>query len=143
MQHVGSLLVSQPWMTKAACRDHPDPDAWHLDKYGTNGKYAVTLAERTRLEMARSLCAVCPVLEDCREYGKTQEHGMYGGLMPQERKRRKQFEMQLRIPLERPQMPSEPREGPPGYIVLQKDFKAVLKAVARAKRHLASEGKTA
>jgi hypothetical protein len=41
--------------------------------------------------VARRLCATCPVREPCAEAGASERHGMWGGLSPKERKRRRRI----------------------------------------------------
>ena len=73
-----------PWTDRAACAGHAsaDLDLWHPPPED----------ERHLFERARQVCAACPVLPDCREYGlmllsvvgKDGVHGMFGGLTPKE-----------------------------------------------------------
>jgi hypothetical protein len=39
-------------------------------------------------EIAKSRCVGCPILGKCREAGRTEEHGVWGGETPQERQKR-------------------------------------------------------
>jgi len=51
-----------------------------------------TRADAGGLEQARAICAGCPVREACLAAGMAEEHGIWGGLDPRERRvlRRKQ-----------------------------------------------------
>ncbi|MDA8269754.1 MAG: WhiB family transcriptional regulator [Actinomycetota bacterium] len=51
-----------------------------------------TRPDAQRLEQARAICADCPVREACLAAGMAEEHGIWGGLTPRERRvlRRKQ-----------------------------------------------------
>lgn len=67
------------WMVDAACRQHPEPGWWHADTY--MGQM-----------MAVDVCRSCPVIRPCQEYvmatePSTARHGVWGGLLPQQRKR--------------------------------------------------------
>jgi hypothetical protein len=44
-----------------------DPDLW----FSTN---------RADKAKAESICLDCPLMQECREYGKTQEYGIWGGV---------------------------------------------------------------
>lgn len=58
-----------------------DPELWFGDEDMSNA--------RATYNIARKLCAVCPVKDLCLSYALTQDepHGMWGGLSPDERKR--------------------------------------------------------
>lgn len=61
------------WMRDGLCAQ-TDPDAFHPDEHGS-------------VEPAKAVCAVCPVLAECRAYAlKTgQRFGVWGGLSARER----------------------------------------------------------
>lgn len=61
------------WMRDAVCAQ-TDPDAFHPDKSGS-------------VEPAKAVCAVCPVLAECRAYALEtgQRFGVWGGLSANER----------------------------------------------------------
>lgn len=55
-----------------------NPDAWFPEWGYTN----------MLTRQAVQLCATCPVLRECMEYGlKHEQHGIWGGLTPPERQR--------------------------------------------------------
>lgn len=60
------------WMKGAACKGlaFPDVDPWH---------HEVGEADLTRI--AKRICASCPVMDQCREYGDTipNAQGIWGG----------------------------------------------------------------
>jgi WhiB family transcriptional regulator, redox-sensing transcriptional regulator len=64
------------WQDRAVCRDHPSPDElWYSElKEGQ--------------EVARAMCAPCPVLEACREFARAtqQQYGVWGGETALQRK---------------------------------------------------------
>lgn len=75
-------------MTVPACAQwranwHPplEFDPWFpgLDDGATHGG-----AEHYRF--ARSECRACPLVAQCRENGMDEEHGMWGGMTPRERR---------------------------------------------------------
>lgn len=57
------MIQSHPRAPK--CSD--SPDLWFSDR------------EADKRE-AKAICLTCPLLAECREYGKTQEHGIWGGI---------------------------------------------------------------
>lgn len=68
------------WQLAARCR-HEDPTVF----YGIDGEHRRT--RRHREQYAKSVCADCAVIDDCRRYAeKFQElHGVWGGLTEEER----------------------------------------------------------
>lgn len=60
-------LRPQEWMRQAACKGHPNPDLWFPD-VGDMGF------------QAKRICADCPVREECAEFGKSEQYGIWGGL---------------------------------------------------------------
>ena len=72
--------VEVGWQQDAACKDTPDPDVFFPGK-GEDG------------EVAKQVCAGCPVLGECLEFALATmlaaecDHGVYGGLTPAERAR--------------------------------------------------------
>ena len=60
--------------SKAACRGQHDV-AWWTD----TGRDADE-EERLR-ELARWYCAACPLMEACRERGRTEQFGLFGGVL--------------------------------------------------------------
>jgi hypothetical protein len=67
------LLYPEPWENKAACAGH-NPAIWD----GENPDFTDT---------AKSICAECPVREQCLNKGKPEHYGIFGGLTAKERKR--------------------------------------------------------
>jgi len=55
------------WMKRAACRGMPIA-LWFPE---SNNPAA--------FNKAKQICAECPVRDECREYGKEEKHGMWGG----------------------------------------------------------------
>ena len=84
------------WMDDAACRHAPID--WF---FPPEGRGHVTYGD------ARRLCRQCPVVDDCLQWALQQvddDHGMYGGLTPRERRDyrgatsiRRRFERRCRI----------------------------------------------
>jgi WhiB family transcriptional regulator, redox-sensing transcriptional regulator len=61
------------WHTHAACRGM-GPDRWFPEK-----------GEATRAQLA--ICATCPVIDPCREYGIEERAGIWGGTTGNDRRR--------------------------------------------------------
>lgn len=72
------IAAHTDWMDHGACRDE-DPDL-HFP-IGETSK-----ADRRQITEAKQVCATCPVLEQCREFGMDEPHGIWGGLSEQERR---------------------------------------------------------
>ncbi|MDA8310254.1 MAG: WhiB family transcriptional regulator [Actinomycetota bacterium] len=66
---------SQPWRGLAACRGRTE------DMFPTVGRGSTALAYSPALAM----CTTCPVVEECREAGAHERHGVWGGTTPAER----------------------------------------------------------
>lgn len=69
---IGDVLLSVTWMANAICRGRSElffP------------KFAERPESRARREkIAASLCAICPVQQECKEYGRqNHEYGFWGG----------------------------------------------------------------
>ena len=60
------------WQQRAACRGKPV--GWWFPTKGESH------------DAARSLCAGCPVRAECLEYGLKEQHGIFGGLCPKQRR---------------------------------------------------------
>ena len=73
---VYDIIRKPSWMQQGACRSYPSewwfPNQWD-DHHNT--------------ERAVAICAKCPVLRECQEYGMTQHHGIWAGLSENERRR--------------------------------------------------------
>lgn len=63
------------WMVKGNCRDEPPDRFFPSDGVG--------------VDVARRICAGCPVKEPCLEYALAQrvDHGVWGGASERERRR--------------------------------------------------------
>jgi hypothetical protein len=57
------VIVSHP--NKPKCSD--EPELWFSD-------------DRADKVRAKAICLTCPLLAECRDYGKTQEYGIWGGV---------------------------------------------------------------
>ena len=71
------VLEDVTWMADAACRSRSDID--FFPEIGYNGKAPLAIA----------VCDTCKVKEDCVEFAIENkiEHGIWGGLSPQQRRR--------------------------------------------------------
>jgi WhiB family redox-sensing transcriptional regulator len=79
MTHADTLMTTvkrwrEPWMEEALCA-YVDPEMWFPEKGGNN-------------KDARAICAVCPVIDSCREYAlKNHERfGIWGNTSEKERR---------------------------------------------------------
>lgn len=75
MTTVESAGLLAPWRVQAACRDM-DPNIFFPGRTDS-------------LAPARAVCATCPVMAECRDYGLSlsyNEGGVYGGLSHKDRK---------------------------------------------------------
>ena len=59
--------TAQRWWVHASCTTHPEPDLW------TSGNPA----DKAR---AMRVCAGCPVRTRCREAGRAETYGIWGGV---------------------------------------------------------------
>ncbi len=80
------------WMAKGLCANQPPETFFPSDGVG--------------VEVAKRICAQCPVVEGCLEYALTNriDHGVWGGASERQRRRilkarRKDAEKQARIEL--------------------------------------------
>jgi len=75
------------------CTGHADPDLWFSDSArddGTRGRRFMVdeIATVARALEALAICAKCPIINECREIGMTDEHvdnGVWGGTLSGER----------------------------------------------------------
>lgn len=76
------------WMARGACAaPEVDPDL-HFPS-GERGP-----AARRQIWQAKAVCASCPVMAECREYGMTEGYGVWGGLSTSERREIRAREIQ-------------------------------------------------
>ncbi len=68
------------WASQAACvgqaRLFFSPDRYERDE-----------SKARRIAKAKAICADCPVIVQCREEGRREEHGVWFGTTPVERRR--------------------------------------------------------
>lgn len=74
IQRVGTDLRQSDWMTEANCVGE-DPEIFFPEHGGLNSE-------------ARQICNACPVREECLEYGRNEEHGIWGGTSYSSRQKR-------------------------------------------------------
>ncbi len=67
--------MDNDWMHDGICRDYPPATFFPSDGVG--------------VDIARKLCATCPVKQPCLEYALTEriDHGVWGGCSERERRR--------------------------------------------------------
>jgi WhiB family redox-sensing transcriptional regulator len=75
---LAELLRAPSWHARAACRGVGPSDFY--PEHGSPGL-------REAAERARALCARCPVVAECGEAGRREDHGRWGGLAPSKRRR--------------------------------------------------------
>jgi hypothetical protein len=66
-------------------------DWFFPERNSDNRNQWLTLADRK----AKALCARCPVRRKCLEYGFEEEFGVWGGVMPSERRKGKGIDVLL------------------------------------------------
>ena len=67
------------WKTRGSCANHPKPDLWHSDSPGNGWE----------VRLAKTICADCPVIQECAEYSITNEEpwGIWAGITQNTRRR--------------------------------------------------------
>lgn len=63
--------------------------------------FPVSYVPSSQIAEAKQICAGCPVLAQCREFGMTQPEGIWGGMTPADRRRARQQQERERQELER------------------------------------------
>lgn len=63
--------MAEQWRSRAACRDHPDPDMFFPNPTDVAGR-----------QRAAVVCARCPVVTECLDGAnqRRERHGVWGGL---------------------------------------------------------------
>lgn len=77
-----------PWMTRAACAEiGPGPWDEQLHPEPGQSQYAARKDSLALTEMAKAVCASCPVRQDCLDYAIALDirDGVYGGMTSWER----------------------------------------------------------
>jgi Transcription factor WhiB len=77
------LVRREPWMESAACRGM-GPSLFFHDRAQTRDVSREALA----------VCNTCPVMSECRVYGRDERYGVWGSTIPAERSPRAQRPMQ-------------------------------------------------
>lgn len=69
------LINREPWQAEGICRQVDTGDMFFPDKGGSTKE-------------AKRVCAVCPVIEECREFALAHDErfGVWGGLSERERR---------------------------------------------------------
>lgn len=72
-----------------------DPKYWDTttrrgvtSRMGTVKIGAGRIPRMTQIALAKSVCAKCPVITECRTLGMEEEEGIWGGTLPDERRAR-------------------------------------------------------
>lgn len=80
--HAAPRTLARPrfWGDDAACKDCDDPDTFFPVSYEGVNQFMV--------DMAKSICARCPVIDDCLHGAleRNEPDGVWGGLDPNERR---------------------------------------------------------
>ncbi len=78
----GPLIEKWEWQYEGACRDLDTEMFFHPE--GERGP-----SRRRRAAEAKKVCAICPVLEECRAHSiaAREPYGIWGGLTEEERRR--------------------------------------------------------
>jgi WhiB family redox-sensing transcriptional regulator len=67
------------WMNRAECKKHP------RTKFDATPGMKTTVLN-PMVKEAKAICQRCPVRVECQEFGMDEEFGIFGGLLPLERK---------------------------------------------------------
>ena len=78
------LAELSDWKLQAACRAHGDAELWFP-----------ALTDRYSTVHAKTICYRCPVREDCLRAGMAEEHGIWGGLTPEQRHRIRNHKLRM------------------------------------------------
>lgn len=73
--------LERGWAAQGVCRPEDD----HLFYAGGDGHSAVRPKTLRSWTQAKEICAMCPVLQQCREATRGEIYGVWGGLDPHER----------------------------------------------------------
>jgi WhiB family transcriptional regulator, redox-sensing transcriptional regulator len=71
------LVTPQPWMTHAACK--------HSGARFFPSETRTSRVSAEQYAAAVKVCRTCPVIEECREYGRDERFGVWGGTTPADR----------------------------------------------------------
>jgi WhiB family transcriptional regulator, redox-sensing transcriptional regulator len=75
------MFQRQPWMTEGLCKG--SSASFFPSETRTNRVSADKYAEAVKV------CQSCPVIQECREYGKDERFGVWGGTTPSNRSPRR------------------------------------------------------
>ena len=67
-----ALAAEQAWKLRGSCATADQPNDWHTP-------------HRDAIARAKSVCATCPVLDECRDAGRDEPSGIWGGMTKKER----------------------------------------------------------
>lgn len=91
--HSAALDIPGTWATRGNCAIPPGTShalaAAIFDVFDDPTTGITPAVRDQRLATVRRICASCPVLLECRQFGMTQTDGFYGGLTPEERTARR------------------------------------------------------
>lgn len=81
------------WVRHAACRDSytpGEPDLWYPPEGKGSRSQDADAAEVARIDLAKSICASCPVTDSCRSLADStaDPYGIWAGEEPADRKNR-------------------------------------------------------
>lgn len=79
---VEAVEEEPPWQTFAACRPELRPPDMTVAEW--TDLFFPARGESTR--PARQYCAICPVLDECRNAGRSEKHGIWGGTSERQRR---------------------------------------------------------
>jgi len=114
---------------KALCKDYHS-DLWYPpfadERDGKESDY---------YDIAKAICFLCPLLEECAQEGKAEEHGMWGGWTPRERNKGVRKDPTKVLSPEHLAVIPEPNTRTPlGIQYVKEDLKAVTLRLRKTNR---------
>jgi hypothetical protein len=86
LTELGLTTANTGFMNDGNCKSSQDPDIFFSE-------------DAAGIRQAKIICATCPVLSKCFDYGQSEEFGIFGGLTPAERRSHKIQPQPQRLPL--------------------------------------------
>lgn len=85
-RYIDHPVDQRSWHNDAACHSHPDKKLWQTTTPRRGRREDIEIAQ-DRIEIAKAICAGCPVSAECLEASRNEPTGIWGGLDVAERAR--------------------------------------------------------